>query len=1076
MFKKILVYFFIFGLFGFLPSFKNVSAYDDKTTHPALTDEIVDFYNLSFPEKQIILQQKEWIIEGSILEDTPPRWINHFYDPIYKIGWSGEYAGKYDAETVQIVSQNLIAPYGITPVSSLEWLHNNQLQARYWLYEGVKTWERGILEMIKGNEEKSYKILGYILHLIEDASVPDHTRNDTHAHELEGVTGDYGSPYEEYLKQYTRQNLNIAAGFYQQGLRPIVRNTIDEYLISLAEYSNKYFFSKDTINDPKYENPKITRKDDNFGYGKDESGKEFPLALIDTIKNENKEDIKIYSLLNEKKYYPILSAYFSRLSRQAVSNGAGVIEFFRNEIASKKEYPSHLITYDFSILNYFEIPVISVAGESIKIVNAASSLLGQISSVISGVSSSIGGFFSNILSLDDFNNSNNSNNANFNIDSNVANNSNSFNSNSDILEIIINDTAMQLHSGADSNESVVFDVLALNITDSFISQNNKLAQLAQIRAQLNEIQDRAEYLNQQIQSLAAQSSNANPSPVIFAFGGGGGGGTPVILSTSENNTSSENNASTEDRQSDDQQQIPQDIQDFQQNSTSTDQNASSTATSTIIVPLLNHLVISEIQIFGDKADDEFIEIYNSTSEIISLDNYSIQYLSGLATSTEKIGNTKKNFKNNAQIAPYGFYLLAQNDGVFASQADMTYSFSLSGNESGASVFLIKSNSPISSLDDSDIVDYISYGEVSLVGVSTSTMPLASQSLERKSWQDNQCVTASSNNKFAGNGCDTDDNNFDFEIRQIPHPQNSSSLPEPRNDPTAPQNFNIQYSSSANELIFNWSESQDYSGSTSILTYKLQEINNFFSSLLFIETTSTNAAIVISEFGRNYEFDILVFDKDGLESATSSANIYVDELQTLNATSSDYSATSTQILLPQLDESSSSIGGAWIYQEFGNGISGKLQSLEFKMYTGSACLWFSFQEFNDSGYTQLAREFTGQESNATPYFVLRKEDGSLFNYGECVNYGGKITLEFIGDIEINPDKYYRLHLNTGDASRYASFIGSVSDVGFGNFRECILKSDVANGIVFRWQDCQAPDFDIYFVLKGIVINANLPIQQ
>ena len=57
--------------------------------------------------------------------------------------------------------------------------------------------------MVKGNEEESYRILGYILHLLEDQSVPEHTRNDTHAHELEGATGDYGSPYEEYLKNTT---------------------------------------------------------------------------------------------------------------------------------------------------------------------------------------------------------------------------------------------------------------------------------------------------------------------------------------------------------------------------------------------------------------------------------------------------------------------------------------------------------------------------------------------------------------------------------------------------------------------------------------------------------------------------------------------------------------------------------------------------------------------------------------------------------------------------------------------------------------------------------------------------------
>ncbi|PJC70007.1 MAG: hypothetical protein CO014_00920, partial [Candidatus Tagabacteria bacterium CG_4_8_14_3_um_filter_41_8] len=70
----------------FISSFlitRAVFAYDDKTTHPALTSEVVDFYNLNFNQR-ITTEEKEWIIEGSILEDTPPRWVNHFYDPIYK--------------------------------------------------------------------------------------------------------------------------------------------------------------------------------------------------------------------------------------------------------------------------------------------------------------------------------------------------------------------------------------------------------------------------------------------------------------------------------------------------------------------------------------------------------------------------------------------------------------------------------------------------------------------------------------------------------------------------------------------------------------------------------------------------------------------------------------------------------------------------------------------------------------------------------------------------------------------------------------------------------------------------------
>ncbi|KKS56521.1 MAG: hypothetical protein UV22_C0029G0005, partial [Parcubacteria group bacterium GW2011_GWA2_42_35] len=79
-------------LFYSLIVFKFVSGYGDTTTHPGLTDEIVDFYNLSFDNK-LTSEEKEWLIRGSVDEDTPPRWINHFYDPIYQQGWTGQYTG-----------------------------------------------------------------------------------------------------------------------------------------------------------------------------------------------------------------------------------------------------------------------------------------------------------------------------------------------------------------------------------------------------------------------------------------------------------------------------------------------------------------------------------------------------------------------------------------------------------------------------------------------------------------------------------------------------------------------------------------------------------------------------------------------------------------------------------------------------------------------------------------------------------------------------------------------------------------------------------------------------------------------
>jgi len=384
-----------------------VFSYDDLTTHPALTDEIVDFYNLFFDE-EITEEEKEWIIDGAMSEDTPPRWINHFYDPINKVGWSGEKTGIWPAFSIKYFSSKLLS--NNAPVSSLNWLHNYNLQSEYGLYEGDHTWERALYEYANGNEKEAYYTLGFILHLIEDATVPDHTRNDTHAHELEFLTGDYGSPYEEYSKTYTRNTLNIAKDLKNSGFKPVIKNSIDGYLISLAEYSNKYFFSKDTINNEnnkEYEFPKIIKEDNNFGYGNDKNNEEFPLVRKEVVKEEGEFKIK-FSLKDASEKF-ILNQYFTRLSREAVINGAGVIDLFHREAeaikSGTKPAPTFSKSYKmllgkvgtFLLKNTYN-PIgatldavnMSVFGEGVKVLNGIKNILSdtfvaQTSSVLSSV-------------------------------------------------------------------------------------------------------------------------------------------------------------------------------------------------------------------------------------------------------------------------------------------------------------------------------------------------------------------------------------------------------------------------------------------------------------------------------------------------------------------------------------------------------------------------------------------------------------------------------------------------------------------------------------------------------------------
>ena len=58
---------------AFFISINFASSYDQQNTHPALTDEAVDFYNLSFPGNRLTENDKKWLIKSAIEEDTAPR-------------------------------------------------------------------------------------------------------------------------------------------------------------------------------------------------------------------------------------------------------------------------------------------------------------------------------------------------------------------------------------------------------------------------------------------------------------------------------------------------------------------------------------------------------------------------------------------------------------------------------------------------------------------------------------------------------------------------------------------------------------------------------------------------------------------------------------------------------------------------------------------------------------------------------------------------------------------------------------------------------------------------------------------
>jgi hypothetical protein len=337
-------------------------AYDGNSTHPVLTHKIGEVYNKLY-SNQLSSSDIAAMVEGSINEDISPRWINHFYDPTTGRGWGNipGASGWLTGEELKILSQIMVSPEGALP--ALDWAHASLIQQRYSLYGGERTWEKALDYYIDGNRYEAFKTLGHILHLIEDASVPAHTRQDTHS----GILGDGKDPYELYTSQHYDMS-------HLDELTPsdkIVCQNFDQCFKDLASYTNNNFLSQDTIT--AYPNPAIeVIKEGSITYFyhqniKNSDGK----SLLFGIKASNKK-LAITDTANN--YYWLL------LSKRAVLTGAAVIDIFFRAAEDRRiarEYPVHLVKYDIP-----QFPMISGVGELQKIRDAFKKITATILAIV----------------------------------------------------------------------------------------------------------------------------------------------------------------------------------------------------------------------------------------------------------------------------------------------------------------------------------------------------------------------------------------------------------------------------------------------------------------------------------------------------------------------------------------------------------------------------------------------------------------------------------------------------------------------------------------------------------------------
>jgi predicted extracellular nuclease len=162
------------------------------------------------------------------------------------------------------------------------------------------------------------------------------------------------------------------------------------------------------------------------------------------------------------------------------------------------------------------------------------------------------------------------------------------------------------------------------------------------------------------------------------------------------------------------------------------------------------LVISQFQVAGINAADEFVELHNVANDPIDINNYSLVYRSGNGTDDILLYS----WATSVIIPSGGYYLIAHELYDGTTLADVSYNLGATGTLAGASA-------GIGIRDESGtLLDSVGYGSATnaFVEAATTSTPSANRSKSK-----------------LNNGCTDTDNNFnDYTLTNPSAPQNSSS--------------------------------------------------------------------------------------------------------------------------------------------------------------------------------------------------------------------------------------------------------------------------------------------------------------
>ena len=167
----------------------------------------------------------------------------------------------------------------------------------------------------------------------------------------------------------------------------------------------------------------------------------------------------------------------------------------------------------------------------------------------------------------------------------------------------------------------------------------------------------------------------------------------------------------------------------------------------------SHVVISEIQIIGTSADDEFVELYNPTDTEVVMDGWRLTRRTAAGGDTNE-SNLVSSLSGT--IPPHSYFLIAQSDTTYDGPVAYDFLYSAQSNA-------IAANNTVILYSDAGItpVDMVGMGTATDTETLAAEVPATDGSIERSPVDE-----------------DTDNNSVDFIVREVSDPQNSSFTPSP----------------------------------------------------------------------------------------------------------------------------------------------------------------------------------------------------------------------------------------------------------------------------------------------------------